>query len=127
MNAKTDPARFEGDNWMLAWTPNWADPIRQGSTRGQIMVGPWPDRAMWSRAYDLTAGCCDSHYTELTSEGKSRALVGQFLDLALDGFDPAVINREFWKIRQWRDLKIDLLNGRYIAFQPNGEYGPYNP
>ena len=63
----------------------------------------------------------------MTDGEKARVLVNQFLELVLGhALDPQTVHREFWKIRLWRDLEIDLSSGRgWIAFLDDGRCSPY--
>lgn len=105
---------FNSDDFMVAWTDE------------TVEVGPWPDRTGWSRGKSTT-GCCDAWFQEKTPAEKAQILVNVFLDLALGkGLSPTKIQQEFMKIDTWRDMKIDLPSGRYVAHY-DGNWSPHNP
>lgn len=123
MATNDSPPRFVGDDWMIAWTS-----AKRAGNNHTIEVGPWPDRARWSDKYDSTTGCCDIALHDLTPQQRAQRLVNEFWHLVLvEGLDPAAVNREFWKIKCYREMTIDLCNGAgWVAFY-KGEPSPHNP
>lgn len=63
------PSNYDGNNWMIAWTP---EPDRGGPV---VKVGPWPDRTGWSREYSCTSGCCYGHFSGLDEEEQAHRLL----------------------------------------------------
>ena len=72
-------------------------------------------------------GCCFFNFVERSDEEKAQALVNEFLKLVLGtSLDPVAVHREFWKIRRWRDLEIDLTSGHaWATFLNNGRCSPH--
>lgn len=121
---------FYGDDFMVAWTPVTWRPRPGRAPAGSIEVGPWPDVTGWSDRYRLATGCCDFslNFGGLPDERKAQILVNLFVDIVLgSGLDPITVHREFLKIRPWREMKIDLPSGIYVAMLEDGTWSPHNP
>ncbi|PGH52758.1 hypothetical protein CRT60_22695 [Azospirillum palustre] len=82
------------DKWMVAWDPGMPE---------RVAVGPWPDRARWSRGYAMSAGCTFSDRHAMDLAGKVACMFIDFHTLIVrDGIDPAAAHREFLKIGEYR-------------------------
>lgn len=133
MNTKQelpDSPVFDLDQWMVAWTPSWAQKRESlDAPPGSIEVGPWPDNSGWSDRYKSTQGCCFTEWHDLTHEQKLQDIVNGFFFLVLgQKLDTLDVHRELWKIEDYRKLKMRFLgNGPYIVFQGKGRCDPYNP
>ena len=87
---------------MIAWTADLSytadDPMR-----GQVKVGPWPDKHRWSDAYDNTEGMCDLDWHQMSDEGRLLALFVLFHALVVrDGINPQVAHEAFLEIDEYR-------------------------
>ena len=102
------PARYLGKDWMVAWNLDGDKSVK---------VGPWPDSDGWSQGYSMTAGCCYDHIGEMAEEEIARALVGTALQMLCAGIPAKMLLSEFSKIRIWREMRMDVLEGQYKAFR----------
>ena len=116
------PAMFQGMDWMIAWTSQYAAEL-QGTTPA-IEVGPWPDSTGWSRTFQSSSGCCWFRLRDMPERIVALCLLGEaFARIAQDGLPLADVMREFSKIRIWREMRLLDTSGEYThAFLP-GEYG----
>ena len=111
---------YNGRDWMIGWDVS----------KGEMVVGPFPDTAGWSIPYESTTGCCFTDVRDLTDEEIAERLRGEALHMISRGVPVETVFREFAKIRIWRDMRIDTTAGNYVAFYGiNGyqEMDPHNP
>ena len=111
---------YNDRDWMIGWNVS----------KGELLVGPYPDTSGWSIPYESTTGCGIKDVQDLTDEEIADCLRGEALHMISLGVPVATVFREFSKIRIWRDMRIKTTTGDYFAFYgPNGyqEMNLYNP
>jgi hypothetical protein len=87
---------------MYAWTGT-KGPGSQGPNRGQIEVGPHPDRTGWSKPYSTSLGACileTKKYSEI--EQVAQLFIDFQTAVVMYGIHPQDAHREFLKIDEYR-------------------------
>ena len=75
----------------------------------------------------MTAGCCYDHIGEMKEEEIARALVGTAFQMLCAGIPAQMLLSEFSQIRIWREMWMDVLEGRYKAFRETQSVTELNP
>jgi hypothetical protein len=87
---------------MIAWTPD--EPLfADDPTRGEVKVGPWPDKTRWSKPYFFTVGACFLERHNMPIWQRVALMFTDFHQLVVsDGIDPTKAHAEFCKIAEYR-------------------------
>ena len=111
---------YNNRDWMIGWN----------ISKKEMVVGPYPDNTNWSIPYGSTSGCCFTNVQNMTDEEIAECLRSEALQMISEGVPAGTVFEEFSKIRIWRDMRIKITAGDYLAFRAENGYRemkPYNP
>ena len=80
-------------NCMYAWNP-----------KGEIVVGPHPDKTGWSNSFLYSSGSCVLHTKKMTDIEKQHFILSDFVAIVIrDGVNPKAVHEAFLTIDEYRN------------------------
>lgn len=83
----------------------WSEAMVAWNPRGDIRVGPWPDRSGWSQGLRCSEGACRSSNRKASKRDRQLNVLAEFHTIVVrDGVDVQQAHREFCKISDYRSI-----------------------
>lgn len=105
----------------IAWVPGGDSEPHTGRVKVGPHPAPWVSQWPARDAFTCSVGHSGGWPTEPTKEREK--LISTALDLLMSGVDPKELQREFWQIEQWRELRLPLSG---CLFLDDGTWSPHN-